>query len=60
MSSQKKNTDRITEVKTCRWMKVFSIYAIYGPRLYYVDFMYIENKGSVVRLLHKFNALVYN
>ena len=29
-----------------------------GPRLFYVTFMYIENKGFVVGLLHKFNALV--
>ena len=27
---------------------------------FYVKFMYIENKGLVVGLLHKFNALVLN
>ena len=37
--------------ETCVWY-------LYGTRLFYVEFMYIENKVLVVRLLHKFNALV--
>ena len=36
---------------TCVWY-------LYGTQLFYVELMYIENKGLVVRLLHKFNALV--
>ena len=39
----------------CDWMYLCYLY---GSRLFNVDFMYIENKGLVVRLLHKFNALV--
>ena len=44
-------------IRSCRWVKVFLLF-IYGPRQYYVDFMYIEDKGLVVMLPHKFNVEV--
>ena len=36
---------------TCVWY-------LYGTRQFYVRFMYIENKGLVVRLLHKFKSFI--